>query len=115
MAIRVDLTIEQGATFTDESLLVDADGEVIDLTGYTARMDIKADIADTDPVISLTTDNGRIIITPSAGSVLLYLDPAETAAISIERGVYDLEVVSAGGDVTRLMQGAVVVDLNVTV
>lgn len=115
MAAYIDLTIEQGATFTLELLCEDANGDAIDLTGYSAAMDIKRSAAETSALLQLTTDNGRIIITAATGSVLLYLTATETAALDWSRGVYDLELTSAGGDVTRLAEGAVVVSANVTV
>lgn len=109
------MAIESGATFTDESLLVDTDGEPIDLTGYTARMAIKETIDADEVALLLTTENSRIIITPATGSVLLYLSDAETAAFNIDRGVYDVELIQPGGEVMRLMQGDVTIDQNVTV
>ena len=116
MSAHIDLEIEQGATFTADLSAADAAGDPIDLTGYTARMSIKRDARESTALLELTTANGRILITAATGLVQLVLTAAETAAISTwTRGVYDLELVSAGGDVTRLAEGAVSVSANVTV
>ncbi len=116
MAFRLDLIIEQGATFTCDLLAVDAAGDPINLTGYTARMSIKRGAGESETLLSLTTTNGRIIITALTGSVLMYLTDAETAALTTwTRGVYDLELVSGSGTVTRFAEGAVSVSPNVTV
>lgn len=115
MSAHIDLVIEQGATFTADLSAADAAGDPIDLTGYTARMSIKRDARESTALLELTTANGRIIITAASGLVQLVLTAAETAAITWTRAVYDLELVSAGGDVTRLVEGAVSVSANVTV
>lgn len=115
MAAYLDITIEQGATFTLELSVINDAEDPIDLTGYTARMDIKRSVGESTALLQLTTANSRILITSATGLVTLVLTAAETAAITTWlRGVYDLELVSAGGDVTRLCEGAVTVAANVT-
>lgn len=116
MAAILDLTIEQGATFTLDISVTDDAGAVRDLTGYTARMSIKRDAREAAALLELTTANGRILITAATGLVQLVLTASETSAITTwTRGVYDLELVSAGGAVTRLCEGAVTLAANVTV
>ncbi len=116
MAAYLDLEIERGATYTCEVLAVDDDTRAaIDLTDYTARMMIKRSTSEAEALLELTTGNGRIIITVGTGSVMIYLTAIETAALDWARGVYDLELVSIGGEVTRLIEGAVTVLANVTV
>ena len=115
MAAYQELTIEQGATFTVDLSVTDEAGDPINLTGYTARMSIKRDVRETAALMQLSTDNARIIITALTGRVTMYLTAEETAAITIwSRGVYDFELISAGGSVTRLIEGAVMVSANVT-
>jgi len=114
MAAIMDLIIEEGATYSHDLLLKDAAGAAIDLTGYTARMYIKAAAGDVATLLELTTANGRITITPLTGLVSLLISATDTAALTWSKGVYDLELVSGGGFVTRLLQGAVNVSANVT-
>lgn len=115
MAAYLDLTVEQGATLTFELNVVDDDtGEPIDLTGYTARMAIKYSAVESDALLSLTTENGRILIAPASGGVTLYLSATDTAAITWRNAVYDLELVNAEAQVTRLVAGAVRVSPEVT-
>lgn len=115
MSAYLDIPIEQGATWTLDISVSDENGDAIDLTGYTARMSIKRDSRETAALLELTTANGRIIITADSGLVTLALTAAETAAITTwTRGVYDLELISPAGWVTRLCEGAVLVTANVT-
>lgn len=87
------------------------------LTGYTARMQIKAAIGQTS-LIDLTTANGGISIDVGlTDSVITLLVPAATSASwndNFVKGVYDLEIVSPSGRVTRLIKGTVAVDPEVT-
>ena len=85
----------------------------VDMTGYTARMAIKDKIGGT-VLLSLTTVNSRIVLDNTAKTIRLTISATDTAAITWTKGVYDLEMVSAGGEVTRLLSGAVTVQREVT-
>lgn len=86
----------------------------VDLTGYTARMQIRDTVNSTTVLEELTTENGGITITAATGKIELLLDATETAAIDWFEGVYDLELIAAGGEVDRIISGTVVVSDEVT-
>jgi hypothetical protein len=108
-----DLCVQQGATFR-RVITWKADGALVNLTGYTARMQIRATAEASTALIELTTENGRIALGGSAGTITLTISATDTAALTSGRGVYDLELVSGSGIVTRLLQGAVTISRNVT-
>lgn len=108
-----DLCIPGGATFS-RVIRYKADGANVNLTGYTARMQIRPTAASATTTLSLTTENNRITLGGTAGTITLSISATDTAAITAGRYVYDLELVSAGGIVTRLLQGIVTVSANVT-
>ncbi len=127
MAAIQNLDIDQGSYWSQSLLWKDAAGDVVDLTGYTARMSVRREVTDGDPaVISLTTANSRITLglvedTPGGTplyNILLELAAADTAALPTgnEKSVwrYDLEMVPAGGQVHRLIQGKFIVHPEVT-
>jgi hypothetical protein len=110
----VDLTIEQGATFAQLLIWKDSAGSLINLTGYTARMQIRPTV-DSDTVIaSLTTENGGISLSVINGSISLSIPAAYTALMTFVTAVYDLEMIATDATVTRLIQGAVVLSKEVT-
>lgn len=109
-----NLLIEAGATFNLTVTYTDSGGTPIDLTGYTARMQIRANPADPGSTFELNTTNGRIVITGPTGLLTLLISAADTGALTLTTGVYDLIVTSAGGVVSRLLQGDVTVDAAVT-
>jgi allophanate hydrolase subunit 2 len=86
----------------------------VDLTGYTARMQIRAKITDTAPLEELTTVNGKIQIDTIGKSIILLVDAPTTAAYTFSSGVYSLEMVSPTGVVTQLTAGTITLIKEVT-
>ena len=85
----------------------------VDLTGYTARMSIKDKIGGA-VLHSLTTENGGITIDPAAKTILLSIPATTTEDFTWSRGVYDLEMVSSAGKVTRIISGRIALSREVT-
>ena len=111
---RFDITINQGATFELTITWKDSAGTAINLSGYTARMQVRETYSSTTPIVSLTNGAG-ITLGGSAGTIAIVISATTTAALTAPfSGVYDLELVSAGGVVTRLLQGAATVSPEVT-
>lgn len=85
----------------------------VDMTGFTARMMIKSSVGGTI-LETLTTANAKIVLDNTAKTITLFLDAVTTAAYTWTKGVYDLEMVSAGGVVTAILTGSVAVSKEVT-
>lgn len=111
---KLKLTIIQGATFRKRLIWSDESKTPIDLTGCTARMQVRPEIESPTVLLPLTTENGGISLTPADGIIDLYISAEDTAAITWESGVYDLEIVHPSTEVTRLVQGSVSVSPEVT-
>ena len=107
-----DITIEQGATFTKTITWRDSSDALINLTGYTARMMVRESVDASATLLSLTDSSG-ITLGGTAGTIAILISAASTAAMT-KGGVYDLELVSGGGIVTRLLQGNVILSKEVT-
>ena len=107
------ITCDQGATFERVITVKDSTGTPMNLTGYTARMQVRREIESSTTLVELTTQNGRITLGGAAGTITLSMNAATTAAIEDE-GVYDLEIISSGGAVHRVLKGRFVLDLEVT-
>ena len=113
-AAQYDFVIEQGTTTVKLFVWKSADGTPINLEGYSARMQIRASTQADTYLMELTTENGRIRLTPLEGKIELKLSAAETSAIDWKRGKYDLELVSSTGFVIRLLFGLVTVSKEIT-
>lgn len=115
-----DLTIEQGAYWSQLLVWKDETGTPIDLAGWTARMQVREQVNSPDTLVSLTTENGRITLNygNDDGTILLELESDDTAALPAtvydNKFVYDLEMVPSPNKVVRLMKGKLKVSLEVT-
>lgn len=125
-AVSKNLYIEQGATFrlgfnwfheTDPP----TDPPTPDLanphlfpTGTLARMQVR-EFQGAPVLLEATTANGKIVLGPTNGRVDLIFTATDTDSLdTITAAVYDYEIESVDGDVTRLLQGSVVISPNVT-
>ena len=101
--------IDQGATFTRQ-LTVKEDGSAMDLTGYSVASKFRS-THDSSTVVGTFTCS----ISNASGGIITMAMTASTTA-DIEEGiyVYDLEITSSSGTVTRLLQGEVTVNPEVT-
>lgn len=116
MAEVVDLVIKQGSTYRQEFVYKDDDNEIVDLTGYTARMQIRPDVESETIIADLTTENDGITIDGPNGSIELFISHTDTAGMTPTKNAgYDLEIVdSVSGDVNRIFGGKVEIDPEFT-
>ena len=109
-----NFTIDQGAQYTTQIIWADSSGNPIDLTGYTAAMQLRLQAASPNPSsLNLTSSNGGITITPVAGEMDILMTTAQTGALNAGFYVYDLEI-ALSGVVTRIIQGQITVSAQVT-
>lgn len=110
---KYDITVEQGALFS-LPLEFTADDVLVDLTGAQARLQARTSVSAKTKLFELTTENGGITLGGVAGTITLTMTAATTAALSFDRGVYDLEIAPVGGEPYRLLEGSVFLSREVT-
>ena len=109
-----NIVTDQGSTFTRTLTWKDSGDSPVDLTGYTARMQVREDWkSDTPLVLELTTSNGRISLGGVAGTITLSISAADMTEVTAKTFVYDLEMV-LGTTVSRLVQGSFTIRPEVT-
>lgn len=107
-------TCLQGSTFSKTLRWTDG-GYPINLTGYTAAMQVKSSYGSATSIITLSTANGRITIAnPTNGELVLTISSEDTADLPTGEYLFDIEVTSLSGTVTRLVQGPFIVLPEVT-
>ena len=109
MAIIANLFIDQGTDFSVTVDVTDTDGSVLDLDGYTASAQIRQTYTSSSVSATFGTS-----ISANAGQVTLTLSDTVTAGLSAGRYVYDLNIESSGGQVTRVVEGQAIVTPGVT-
>ena len=118
MAQIENIAIDQGATLRKSFLYTTSLTTLspVDLTGYSARAQLRKTPSATATEVSLTdvaSTDGQVILGGSAGTVTIYIVDAATMRLS-GGGVYDVELVSPAGEVVRLVQGQYQVSPNIT-
>lgn len=114
-ASKLKLVIKQGATFRKRLTWKTGTPLVpVDLTGMTARMQVREELKSAAVLLEMTTENGGIALGGVAGTIDLYLTAVQTAGYTWESGVFDLELVTSPTEITRLVEGTVTVSPEVT-
>lgn len=106
-------TIDQGATWNLQVVYKTDAGVPINLTGYTAALQVRQNYYDTTALLTLTSPSGGIVITGATGTIDITMSATQTGSLDEGFYVYDLEITS-GGTVTRLIQGQFTVSPEVT-
>ena len=101
--------LEQGATF-NRILTLKEDGGVMDLTGYSVASLMRS-THDSSTVVGTFTCT---VSNASGGQITMNMTNSTTGAIEEGIYVYDVEIASGAGVVTRIMEGTVTVNPEVT-
>lgn len=106
----LNLTVYKGSTFYQ--LIQWKTGEpavAVDLTGFTARMQIRKTALSSEILDSLTTENGRLsIYAPIEGRFRFDISADKSSSYEFNTAMYDLELVAADNQtVYRILQGSV--------
>ena len=109
-----NFTIDQGAQYTTQIIWADSSGNPIDLTGYTAKMQLRLKYGAPTAALTLTTGGGGIVIDGPTGTINITATDEQTLTLEPTFYVYDLDLIS-GGVITRLIQGQITARPEVTV
>lgn len=105
---KYDLTIDQGSDFSI-TLTLTRDGSAINLTGYTAKSHIRATKESTNYVPFTITFPDR-----AAGQLTMTLGNESSTNMAAGQYLYDLEIVSSTDVVTRLIEGKITLNREIT-
>lgn len=127
---KYNFTIEQGTTVNFEIQYKDSNNNPINLTGYSAKMQVKSNYADKNPKVYLTLSSslnadgtglnlsGSNGTTPLAsGSIGIYIAACTSSLLDFNTALYDLELYSGSGAcpyTTRLLEGQIKLSREVT-
>jgi len=108
LAALVNLTIEQGSKYSQLIQWNDEAGNSVDLTGYTAKFQVRASKEDTTAIISLTESAG-ITLGGAAGTIAISIDCDDTAVLDFVKAYYELRLKppTPANSCIRLMEGFV--------
>jgi hypothetical protein len=107
-----NLVVEQKATFKKRLTYRDKLKKPINLTGFGARLQIR----DSAGVLisDLSTQNGKIVLGGSAGTIDITIPVAETSVMTFTTALYDLKLIAPDATESRLLQGKVTLSVGQT-
>jgi hypothetical protein len=108
MSGKYNIVAEQGATF-NLNFRVETDGTPWNLTGYTFAMQVRRSTSATTTLLNLTSATMT-----SVGHVTATVNATTMSGIPAGSWVYDIELTSSGGQVTRILEGRFIVTAQVT-
>lgn len=120
------IKFDKGKTLKPIFYYVSPENTVIDLTGYTARMQVRISLADPLPVWDLTTENGGLSLVtgtalipgsaPVVGAhgIQTNITEEQTEAATWDRAIFDIELIAPSGDVLPFLKGTLVATSEVT-
>jgi len=100
MAVVANIQLDQGSVFNSTIDVEDVNGNPASLSGYTARGQVRKTYSS-----STAVDFTAAITDASNGKVAISLTDTQTGGMKPGRYVYDVEVLSSSGAVTRIVEG----------
>jgi len=111
MAGILNLTIDQGTTYTNTITVYQSDGTTpTNLTGYTVAAQLRKNYTST----AYTAFTCALQSPYTSGKITMSLTATQTAGIKAGYYYYDVEITNSAGTVTRVMEGKIHMKPNVT-
>lgn len=108
MAVKANLVVDQGTTYSTVITVESSDGDIVDLTTYTGVAQMRKHYTSSNSV-SFVVGLGGVL-----GTVTLQMTANTTANLAAGRYVYDVELTDSSNTVSRIIEGIVTVTPNVT-
>ncbi len=109
-----NLIIPQGSDVTI-NLTYKISNQVVDTTGYSGKLQVRDTYGGT-VLLEMTSEDFEILFSDTAPNIVLKFPNAKTTAMTTYTGmIYDVEITSGAGMVTRVLKGTFKLDREVTV
>jgi hypothetical protein len=115
MAGQKNFEVDQNATFSFVIEYKDNNGDAIDLTGASAKMQVRDTKGGAKLAVTLTSPSGGIVIDPVNGKLTIKMTPTQTNKLFYPKSSYDLMVVDSNGNKIKLLEGFMTLNRSVTI
>lgn len=109
MATISNLYVDAGATYSNIITVTASNGQALNLTSYTVASQMRKSYSSST-VYAFTAS----IYEDTAGKIRLQLTNTQSEAIPAGRWLYDVEITSPSGTKTRVVEGIVTVNPQIT-
>lgn len=116
MAVQKNWEADQNATFSFQVVYTE-DDEVtpIDLTGASAKMQVRDTKGGNKLAFTLTSSGGGIVIDGPEGTLDIKATPTQTNKLFFPKSAYDIMVVDSNGNKIKLLEGFITLSRSVTI
>lgn len=116
MATSKNFEVDQNATFTFQVQYVE-DDEVtpINLTGSTAKMQVRDTAGGNKLAFTLTSPASGITIDGPNGLLTIKMTPTQTNKMFYPKSAYDIMVVDTNGNKIKILEGFMTLSRSVTI
>ena len=107
--------VDQNTTFTFQIEYLDADDNPIDLTGASAKMQVRDTQGGSKLACTLTSPSGGITIDGPEGLLTIKMTPTQTNKMFYPKSSYDIMVVDSNGNKIKILKGFLTLSRSVTI
>lgn len=108
--------VDQNATFTFQVQYTE-DDEVtpIDITGSSAKMQVRNTQGGDKLAVTLTSPSGGITIDGPTGTLTVKMTPTQTNKLFYPKSSYDIMLIDSNGNKIKLLEGFMTLSRSVTI
>ena len=108
--------VDQNTTFTFQIQYTQEDQVTpIDITGATAKMQVRDTQGGTKLACTLTSPSGGITIDGPEGLLTIKMTPTQTNKLFYPKSAYDLMLIDSNGNKIKLLKGFMTLSRSVTI
>lgn len=115
MAGQKNWEVDQNTTFTFTVEYKDNSGNSIDITGASAKMQVRDTKGGSKLAFSLTSPSGGITIDGPNGKLTIKITPTQTNKLFYPKSSYDIMLTDSNLNKTKLLEGFITLSRSVTI
>ena len=115
MAVQKNFEVDQNTTFTFIVEYKDSSGNAVNLTGSSAKLQVRDTKGGTKLAVSLTSPSGGIVIDAALGKLTVKMTPTQTSKLFYPKSEYDLMLTDSNFNKTKLLEGFITLSRSVTI
>ena len=114
MAVQKNFEVDQNTTFSFIVEYKDQNNSPINLTGASAKLQVRDSKGGSKLAFTLTSPSGGIIIDPLLGKLTIKMTPTQTSKLFYPKSEYDLMVTDSNLNKIKLIEGYLSLSRSVT-
>jgi hypothetical protein len=115
MAVQKNFEVDQNTTFTFIVEYKDNNGNAINLTGASAKLQVRDTKGGSKLAFTLTSPASGITIDPALGKLTIRMTPTQTSKLFYPKSSYDLMLTDSNAVKTKLIEGFLTLSRSVTI